>query len=54
MSGEDIVNVLNCKVYHADNEGGISVQVDSGMPQVCYIASFTGEKINEEITPYSF
>jgi hypothetical protein len=43
MSGEDIVNVLNCKVYHADNEGGISVQVDSGMPQVCYIACFIGE-----------
>lgn len=41
MSGEDIVNVLDCKVYQADKEGGISVQVDSGMPQVRWLASFS-------------
>ncbi|KAF8227846.1 GH13 alpha-amylase precursor [Tricholoma matsutake] len=39
MSGEDIVNVLDCKVYQADKEGGISVQVDSGMPQLLMPAS---------------
>jgi Domain of unknown function (DUF1966) len=38
-SGENIVNVLNCEVYQAGNQGEISVQVDSGTPQVRYIAS---------------
>jgi len=36
QSGESVVNVLNCKVYQADEQGGVSVQTESGMPQVRY------------------
>ncbi|RDB27294.1 Alpha-amylase 1 [Hypsizygus marmoreus] len=41
--GESVVNILNCETTTADADGGLSVQVDAGMPQVLLPVSALGK-----------